>query len=160
MGTLAMGTLLSPLPAMARREESPAKIEAQYQNESDPVRRAKLLAKLGPLEMTQAHMYVKGDDAMKALVTVEHYRDEVRKTTDDLAAAKVNTAKHPSGYKELQIGLRESIRRLNDVILLLPVDERSSFEAARSDLTTMQAALFEALFPTAAEKGENRRAQQ
>jgi hypothetical protein len=157
---MPFGSVVITLSAAARTEDSAAKIEEQYQNENDPVRKAKLLAKLGPLEVDRARAYINNNDDEHALSAIAHYRDEVHKTTDQLDAAKLNVAKHSSGYKELQIGLRESIRRLNDTILSLPEDRRPPFEAVRSDLTAIQAALFEELFPTAAEKSENKRAQQ
>ena len=136
------------------------KVELQYQNENDPVRKARLLAKLGPLEISQTRAYIEANNEEQALSTIEHYRDEVRKTADALAATKVDPVKHPSGYKELQIGLRESIRRLNDIVLLRPVDKRPWFEAVRSDLASIQSTLFEDLFPTAAEKSENKKPSQ
>ncbi len=148
------------LPRAALAEESEVKIEAQYQNEHDPVRKAKLLAKLGPLEVKRARDYLDMNDEEHALATLAHFRDEVRDTTGALSAAKADAEKHPSGYKELQIGLRETIRRLNDVVLALPVEERPMFESANSDLTAMQGELFDALFPTATEKRDNKRAQQ
>jgi hypothetical protein len=148
------------LPRAARAEESEVKIEAQYQNERDPVRKAKLLAKLGPLEVKRARDYLEMNDAPHALATLGHFRDEVRNTTGALSAARADAEKHPSGYKELQIGLRETIRRLNDVVLALPVEERPMFESVRSDLVAMQGELFDALFPTASEKRDNKRAQQ
>jgi hypothetical protein len=153
-------TLAGAMPRKALAEESEIKIEAQYQNEHDPVRKAKLLAKLGPLEVKRVRDYLEMDDEGHALSTLEHFRDEVRDTTGALSAAKADAEKHPSGYKELQIGLRETIRRLNDIVLAVPVEERPMFEAVRSDLTAMQGELFEALFPTATEKRDNKKAQQ
>jgi len=160
MMILAATLLTALLPRAARAEESEVKIEAQYQNEHDPVRKAKLLAKLGPLEVRRARDYLEMNDEEHALATLGHFRDEVRNTTGALSAARADAEKHPSGYKELQIGLRETIRRLNDVVLALPVEERPTFESVRSDLVAMQGDLFEALFPTAAEKRDNNRAQQ
>jgi hypothetical protein len=153
-------TIVGTVPTAARAEESEVKLEAQYQNEHDSVRRAKLLAKLGPLEVKRARDYLEMNDQEHALATLSHFRDEVRNTTGALSAAKADVEKHPSGYKELQIGLRETIRRLNDVVLALPVEERPMFESVRSDLVAMQGELFEALFPTATEKRDNKRAQQ
>lgn len=152
--------LTALLPRDALAEESEVKIEAQYQNEHDSVRKAKLLAKLGPLEVKRTRDYLDMNDEEHALATLAHFRDEVRDTTGALSTAKADAEKHPSGYKELQIGLRETIRRLNDVVLALPVEERPMFESVRSDLVAMQGELFEALFPTATEKRDNKRAQQ
>ena len=54
---------------------------------------------------------------------------------------------HPGGFKELQIGLRQTIRRFDDLIFALPSDDRAPFEAVRSDLAATQNALINELFP-------------
>jgi hypothetical protein len=136
------------------RAQDPAlsKLEAQYQSETNPVRKAKLLAKLGPLEVDQAARDIQADQDDAAFSVLERYRDNVRTIADALAATQVNAAKHPAGFKELQIGLRESLRRLGDLLLLVSSDEQPRFEAMRSDLATTQNSLIEALFPSPKEK--------
>jgi hypothetical protein len=154
---LLLASLARPASA-ERNQESPTKIETQYQNERDPVRKAKLLGKLGPLEVMQARTYLPADED-KAVATVAHYRDEVRDTAAALAAANLNVEKHPAGFKELQIGLRETITRLNDMLFVLPVDDRPPLEAVRTDLVAVQESLFSQLFPTAAEKSDNKKSK-
>jgi hypothetical protein len=149
--------ILFAMPVAAQVQEHLSRTEEQYQFERDPVRKAKLLAKLGAVKVQRAHDYLLADDEEHALSTLQLYRDEVRKTTFALDAMGVNVRKHPGGFKELQITLRQSIRLLDDQIFSLPVDDRPRFEAVRSDLSVMQTALFEALFPTAAEKDGKRR---
>ena len=155
---LSFTALGARTPAAARPDA--ARIEAQYQSESDPVRKAKLLAKLGPLDVDIARDFLKMEKNDEALATIQHYRDEVRSTVDALAATKVNAEKHSAGFKELQIGLRECIRRMDDLIFSLPVDDRPQFEGVRSDLASTQAILFEELFPTAGDKRDNKKARQ
>jgi hypothetical protein len=129
-----------------------SKLEAQYQSETNAVQKAKLLAKLGPLEVDEAARKIKLDQDEMALAGLERYRDEVRKTADALVATQANASRHPAGFKELQIGLRESLRRLGDLVLLVSSDEEPQFEALRSDLSTVQNSLIEALFPSPKEK--------
>jgi len=138
------------------RAQDPAlgKLEAQYQSETNAVRKAKLLAKLGPLEVDEAARKIKADQDEEAFSELERFRDEARTTADALAAMQVNASRHPAGFKELQIGLRESLRRLGDLVLLVQSDEQPRFEALRSDLATTQNSLIEALFPSPKEKRE------
>jgi hypothetical protein len=147
---LALGAI--PAAALAK-EQRPNKLEEQYQSEKDPVRKARLLAKLGPIKIGRAHAYLLANDQEQAFSTLEHYRDDVRETAQSLEAAVANVRKHPEGFKELQIGLRESIRRIDDIIFSLPLDDRTRLEAVRSDLYAAQTSLFEDLFPTTAERG-------
>jgi hypothetical protein len=125
-----------------------AKLEAQYQTEMNAVRKAKLLAKLGPLEVDEALRNLQADQDDMALARLSKYRDDARSNADALSATEADPARHPAGFKELQIGLRESLRRLNDLLAVVPSDEQPQFEAVRSDLSGTQNSLIEALFPS------------
>ena len=142
------------LPAAVCAQDAATKFEEQYQAEKDPVRGAKLLAKLAPLQLGRARAYLQVDDEDPAVAVLEHYRDEVRQTTIALNSTGVSAKKHPAGFKELQIALRESVRRLDDMIFSLPVDSRPKFEVVRSDLSATESLLFETLFPTSGKSGK------
>ena len=140
------------LSVRAAAQESRAKYEAQYQLERDPVTKAKILAKLGRLEIDQARADLKADKDEQSLADLEHYRDQVEGTVQALSAMGVNAEQHPAGFKELQISLRETLRHIDELIFLLPLDKRPWFQAVRSDLAKSQNSLIEALFPTLGEK--------
>jgi hypothetical protein len=59
----------------------------------------------------------------------------------------VDAARRPAGFRELHISLRESLRRLDDLMLALPVDEWQWFPAVQFDLSAIQNLLLDALFP-------------
>jgi hypothetical protein len=136
----------------AAEQESREKYEAQYQLEHDPVARAKILAKLGRFEVDRARSDLKADKEEQSLADLERYRDQVENAVQALSATGVNAEQHPSGFKELQISLRETIRHVDEIILQLPLDKRPWFQAVRSDLAKSQNSLIEALFPTLGEK--------
>jgi len=136
----------------AAEQETRAKYEAQYQLEHDPVARAKILAKLGHFEVDQARSDLKADKEEQSLADLERYRDQVESAVQTLAATGVNAEQHPSGFKELQISLRETLRHIDDLIVQIPLDKRPWFQAVRSDLAKSQNSLIEALFPSLGEK--------
>lgn len=140
----------------AADQESREKYEAQFQLERDPVAKAKILAKLGRYEVDQARADLKADKDEQSLADLERYRDQVETTVQALSATGVNAEQHPSGFKELQISLRETLRRIDDLILQLPLDKRPWFQAVRSDLGKSQNLLIEALFPSLGEKRSKR----
>lgn len=144
--------LCACLSVRAAEQESRAKYEAQYQVERDPVAKAKILAKLGHYEVEQARADLKADKDEESLADLEHYRDQVESTVQGLSALGVNAEQHPSGFKELQISLRETLRHIDELILQLPLDKKPWFQAVRSDLGNSQNSLIEALFPTLGEK--------
>jgi hypothetical protein len=140
----------------AAAQEGRAKYEAQYQLERDPVARAKILAKLGRFEIDQARSDLKADKEEQSLADLEHYRDQVESAVQALAGTGVNAEQHPSGFKELQISLRETLRHIDELIVQLPLDKRPWFQAVRSDLAKSQNTLIEALFPTLGDKRAKR----
>ena len=150
---LALATSCLCWPALpARAQDAHSKLEAQYQSENDPVRKAKIVAKLAHFEIDQSRSDLKAGDEEKALAVLERYNDEVRKTGEALTASGIDPERRPAGFKELQISLREFIRELDDLILTLPFDKRPWFQAVRSDLARVQNSLIEALFPTVGDK--------
>ena len=140
--------LCACLSVIAAEQESREKYEAQFQLERDPVAKAKILAKLGRLEVDYARADLKADKEEQSLADLERYRDQVEGTVQALSSTGVNAEQHPAGFKELQISLRETLRRIDELILQLPLDKRPWFQAVRSDLTKSQNSLIEALFPT------------
>jgi len=137
-------------------QDSLAKFEAQYELERDPVAKAKLLARSGHLELDQVRADLKTDSEEQALSDLEHYRDEVENSVKALSSTGLNAEKHPGGFKELQISLRQTLRRVDDVINSLPYDKRPWFQAVRSDLAKSQATLMDQLFPEGGNKGPKR----
>src|SRR5579872_5618988 len=121
--------------------------EAQYDAEANPVRRAKLLSKFAPVEVTAAGDEIKNDQNDRALDRLRHLRDQVHETFDALNATGVDPVKHSSGFRELQIGIRESVLRLDDIVFALPVDDRPPFEEVRMNLSDVEKSLIDLLFP-------------
>jgi hypothetical protein len=135
--------LCVPLAAQDRLAEELAK----YQNESDPVRKARVLAKLGDEQIDLAKKQLKAEDEVASLHTLEQYRDEVRATVAALKGTGVDAERKPAGFKELQISLRETIRRIDELIFTLNVDKRPFFREVRNDLFMDQNELIDDLFP-------------
>ena len=119
----------------------------QYHHENDPVRRARLLVKLGDDEVELAKKQLQGGNDVASLETLENYRGQVEQTVAGLKATGVDAERKPGGFKELQISLRENIRRVDDLIFTLPADKRPFFREVRTALANMQNDLIDALFP-------------
>ena len=124
-----------------------AKELEEYHQGGDPVHQAKIVAKLGSSQVEYAKSQLDAGDDVASLHTLQAYRDEVRETEKALKDTGVNAEKKPAGFKDLQISLRESIRRIDDMILSMPVDERQFFREVRTDLSNVQNELIDLLFP-------------
>jgi hypothetical protein len=124
----------------------------QYRQETDPVRKARALAKLSGDQIALAQKQLQGGEDRASLQTLEQYRDEVRETAASLKATGVNAQKKPAGFKELQISLRESIRRIDDLMFTLSLDQRTLFSDVQSELMKLHNDLLDALFPKRPDK--------
>jgi hypothetical protein len=133
----------SPLTAKDRLTQA---LE-NYRHETDPVHKARALAKLAQPQIDLARKQLDAGDDVASLNTLEQFRDEVQQSFTALKAAGIDAEKKPAGFKELQISLRRSLRSIDDLIFALPVDKRPFFRAVRSDLLKVQNELIDALFP-------------
>jgi hypothetical protein len=140
---IAVAALFAPLAAQDRLSGD----LARYEQETDPVRKARALVKLGDDQVDEARKQLKDGNDVASLDTLEKYRDEVQHVAELLKASGVDAEKRPAGYKELQISLRETIRHIDDLILTLPVDKRQFFREVRADLVKTQNELIDSLFP-------------
>jgi hypothetical protein len=143
IAVIAALAMCVPLAAQDRLAED----LSRYQNESDAVRKARLLAKLGDEQVDLAKKQLKAEDDVASLHTLEQYRDQVRSTVAALKATGVDAERKPAGFKELQISLRETIRRIDELIFTLNVDKRPFFREVRNDLFMDQNELIDDLFP-------------
>ena len=148
IGLIAAVTLGAPLAAQDRLAEDLAK----YQHETDPVHKSRALVKLGDDQIDLAKKQLKEEDEVASLHTLEQYRDEVHDMVTALNAMGVDAERKPAGFKELQISLRETIRRIDDLILTLSVDKRPFFRTFRNDLFMDQNVLIDELFPRKPER--------
>ena len=149
---IAVLALFAPLAAQDRL----ATELARYEQEADPVRKARALAKLGDDQIDEARRQLKAGDDVASLHTLEQYRDEIQHMTEALKATGADAEKKPAGFKELQISVRMNVRRIDDLILSLPVDKRPFFREVRTDLVKTQNELIDALFPRQPERNSRK----
>lgn len=133
--------------AAPRPQDRLAQFQIQFRRETDPVRRAKLLPHLADAEFEAIHAEMEAGEVEKALRILENYRDEVASVKKSLDATGVDAERKPAGFKELQISVRQSLRRLTDVLTETTVDQQKPFEAVRKDLEVINQGLIRELFP-------------
>ncbi|HEV3254578.1 MAG TPA: hypothetical protein VG033_09235 [Candidatus Acidoferrales bacterium] len=120
---------------------------APVERERDPVRRAKLLAKLSYGEFSEFRRQAEAANYSEAQRILEGYRDAVLSTEKALAASHINAERNPAGFKELQISLRRGLRQIGETMVTLTPDEREPFEAIRKELERADKELIHQLFP-------------
>ncbi len=137
-------TLLIWMPAL---QSHPGELRERYTHEGDPVRRARLMPKLQSEEFSDLRKQADAGDYPQALITLGDFRDQVRTTQKELDGMGVNAEKKPSGFKELQIAVRKSLRDLDEIALTIPVDWQTPFRDLREELDQINKHLILELFP-------------
>ena len=143
-GSVAAAALVA---GSAFPQDRTAELRTQFAQESNPVRKAKLMPRLGEAEFREIAGAVAAGHLADALATLERYRAEVQACQEGLDAMRIDAEKHPAGFKQLQISLRESLRRLDHLLEGLTADEQAPFLAVRKDLDQTNRHLFHELFP-------------
>jgi hypothetical protein len=119
----------------------------RFARETDPVQKARRFPPLGEELMKLVHQQVRAEQYEAALRTLEEYYELARTAFTGLENSGRNAERQSSGFRQLQIHLRRSLRDLEQTILALPVPQRGPFEAIREQLEQMNQRLLEMLFP-------------
>lgn len=130
-------------------------LRARFNQETNAARKAKLMKDLGEAELKDIDHDLDAGKLSDAASTFERYRDEVRSCQKALDATGNNAEKHSSGFKQLEISVREALRRLDSIIPTLTGDQQSRFTAVRGDLSEINQHLLQELFPHAPANGGN-----
>ncbi|HEX2711050.1 MAG TPA: hypothetical protein VHM88_02345 [Candidatus Acidoferrales bacterium] len=132
-----------------------AELQSQFKRESDPVRKAKTLTKLGDAQLELARRETDAGHADRALQLIEEYRDEAKIAEAALKASGLDAERQPAGFKQLQIHVRKSVREIEQTIQALPDEERPPFEVIRQELMHIDKELVDLLFPRQPGKSAN-----
>jgi hypothetical protein len=142
---VTMGALVAA--ATAGAQESAAQLRARFQQESNAIRKAKMMVKLGDLQSMEVQKDLAGDHFPEALATIEQYSDETAESSRALDALNVNAEKHPRGFRELQISIREFLRRLTETTASLTGEEQEPMLKVRKNIEETNQHLIHELFP-------------
>lgn len=140
--------LIASAGAFAQQPDRLALARSRFDHETDPVHKAKLIVPLGNAEFDQIEKQINDNDATDALSGVQAYQQQAIACEKALDAKNVDAEKHPSGFKELQISVRESLRRLDNVLVRLAGDDQKPFLDSRKSLEDLDRRLIKQLFPS------------
>ncbi len=147
-GNLLCAMALSVLAAgTAPARESIAELQARFDRETDSVRKAKLLQKLGDAQFGQAQREGDAGNYEAVIQLFATYRDNARTAFEALRKARPDAERHSGGYKQLQIHVRKAERVLHETILISPDESRARLERIRQELDTLEKELIRLLFP-------------
>jgi hypothetical protein len=118
-----------------------------FAREQDPIKKARLVGKLGNAQLAEAGKAADAGNYAQAMRLLEEYRDTVKQAYDGLKATGRDAEREPAGFKQLQIHVRQSIRKVDHLITALPFARREPFGSLRSELAALDKELLSVLFP-------------
>jgi len=122
-------------------------LQTHFDRENHAGAKIKDLQKLGALEFDAAIQASKAGDFVAVGLVFEKYRDNVRQAFQLLRKQEPDADKHPGGYRQLELEVRQGIREVEDALLVAPEDLRPPLEIVRRDLIETDDALIRLLFP-------------
>jgi len=131
-----------------------AELRSRFEQETNPVQKAKLLPSLGEAEFELIRKDAEADRLPDALALLRQYRDQAESCAKGLDDTKVDAEKHPAGFKQLQISVQESLRRVDALLVNMTGDEQAPFRDVRNDLEELNQHLIERLFPRRAPEAQ------
>ncbi len=137
---LLAGLLVLTLPVLGgdKKKDDPAELKTRIEHEQDPVKRAEFQLRLSSVRLDEAReQYDAGADD-KGLATLKQMQGLVEQVEEGLFGTGRDPRKKPKGFKDSEIKLREMQRRLQDLMMQLPVDERPPIEEIRKRLADIQ----------------------
>src|SRR6266851_9865821 len=94
--------------------ESLADLQARFDRETNGVRKARLIEKLGDAELEEARRAGRASDHNSVGLTFEKYRDNVRAAVEALKKQHPDAEKQSNGYRQLEMHVRKGIREVNE----------------------------------------------
>lgn len=141
-----LGMALMAVPMFSAVDDL-KQLQEKFDRETDGVRKAKLLQKLGDAQFSKERESAKANDYTAVGLEMEKYRDNVRAAVETLKKAHPDAEKHSSGYKQLEMHVGTGIREIRDVILAVPEPYRPPMQLVEQDLKDMDSELLRLLFP-------------
>jgi hypothetical protein len=143
-----LASLLMVSPGLqAVQQDRLTEFKEKYEHESDPVRKAKALTKLGDLQVSEFVRQANANNVDAAFTILMEYRAEVRASFDGLKATGLDAERKPDGFKDLQIHLRKATWELDRAAPLVPGEKRAAFQDIRDELNRIHNDLIHRLFP-------------
>ena len=128
-------------------QDHTAELRARFSAETDPVHKAKLLTKLSDSEFREIQDLIGAGNLTEASPIASELADEAESAAKALDARAKDAEKHSEGYKQLEMSVRGSLRRMDTILIELSGDDQKPFLAVRNRLDVLEKQLIRELFP-------------
>lgn len=143
----ALAVVAVPGPFTGRHPETEQELQGRIEREANPIRKAKLGIRLATLKLSQAEAAYAADKTDDGAKLLDAYWSWVSQAWSLLQSSGRDASRQPHGFKELDIALRESARRLADLRQRLPYADRGPIDRVAKQVDGLHTRVLAALFP-------------
>ena len=122
------------------------------------MKKAKLEIRLAHLKLARAKEACAKDEHRACHQALDAYLEAVRTSWNDLQASGKNAVKHPSGFRELDIALREDEHELEDLKRRMPLEDRGVLDPVIQEANTVHNEVFGTIFPSSSKRPKENKA--
>jgi hypothetical protein len=137
--------------AAATTEEERAKElqkeRTRLQKETDPIDRAKIGVKISDILVEDVGEAVREGNFEEMQLQLTAYAQTIESAHKELLDSGRNAVKKPGGFKELEIALRQHVRKFDELSRMLNLQRRVPLEQTKDLATGIRDKLLKALFP-------------
>lgn len=145
-------------PSPAFRIDTEQDLLPRIEREQDMVRKAKLEIRLAHLKLARAAEACQKDDHDVCHQSLDAYLEAVRSSWKHLQASGKNAVRSPSGFRDLDIALREDNHQLEDLKRRMPYEDRGILDPVIQESDKIHNEVFGALFPSGAGRSKDKKA--
>jgi hypothetical protein len=135
------------LPVGAFAQGRIPEFRSRFARDTDPIHRARMMPQLEEAEFEALAKSADDGKLPEALAILQEFRDQAESCEKGLDAKNINAEKHPNGFKQLQLALRESMRHLDALLVSFTADEQTPFLKLRGELDRLDRHVIRELFP-------------
>ena len=144
---LMVGVALLDAVSAVPRKDTEEDLQSRLQQESNPVKKAKYEIRLGRLKLLEAIDAFDQHDANTAQNLLDAYLTHIRSSWQLLQNSGHNAVRHPEGFKELDIALRQDGRFIEDLSHRLSYFDRGNVVKTGKEVEQIRAEVIKELFP-------------
>lgn len=142
-----MAVALLSSAVLLRATDRLRELQEHFDRDTHAGAKIKDLQKLAAAEFDAATQAGKTGDFVAVGLIFEKYRDNVRQAFEFLRKQEPDADRHPGGYRQLELEVRQGVREVEDTLLVTPEELRPPLEIVRKDLIETDDALIHLLFP-------------
>lgn len=143
----AFGIVAVPTVSRAHHAESEAELLARVANENNPAKKAKIEVRLASLKLEQAAAAYDHDQMEVGAKLLNSYLGWMKQAWNLLHQSGRDATRRPQGFIDLDIALRENMRRLTDLRIRTPFSDRGPIEHIGAETDALHTQVLGALFP-------------